>query len=625
VKDELLSKAKRKILERYLRGELEKTAAGRPTITPLPAGEVAPVSFPQLQVWLHGQMALDIPFYNETMTVYRQGPLNPAVLSRCLLEIVRRHEIWRTTFEPRDSEPVQIVHRIPSTFPLPVKDLRKLTKPERESEAKRLATEDARRPFDLRKGPLLRALLVRMGDEEYRLYMTFHQIVFDAVTAYRLFLPELSILYEAFSAGKASPLPELAIQYGDFAYWQRKRLSQDGWSEHMAYWRKQLSGELPVLHWPIGRPRPAVESHRGAIQRFALPESLIRPLRMLSRQEATSLYMTLLAAFVALLHRYTGQEDIVVGGFTAGRKHPETEPLLGYFVNPLALRINLSGDPSFREVLSRVRGVVLDALAHEDVPFARVVEEVQRKPDPSRNPIFQIAFSQQPPLPKIAVGWDLVSEEVSNGASKLDLTIVVDDRGDGIFGPITYNPDLFEPSTISQMVADWQTLLAAIPSDPGKRITELTVLTEKRNQISVEADNAWADYPKDARVRDLIEVQVERMPNLPAAIRPPLAPDDKLDRLAVPVLDFTESRAEQFERPHDEIERLLAEIWADVLEVERVSVYDNFFDLGGHSLSAVQVVARLQKRLGLRIKPSELAFQTLRQFAAACKERLCGQ
>ncbi len=514
-----LSEAKRRLLQKYLRGESEKERGERALICPRPPGEPVPLSFAQQQIWLHGQIAGDVPFYNESIAVDRQGLLDVGVLERCLLEIIRRHEIWRTTFEAAAGEPIQIVRPAPRVFPLPVTDLRKLPEAEREAEAVRLATEDAQRPFDLKTGPLMRALLVRMDDERYRLYMTAHQIISDAVSAYRVFLPELATLYEAFAAGKPSPLPDLSIQYADFAYWQRKRWSDHTGSEHMAYWRRQLAGELSPLQWPSNRPRPSIETHRGAIQRFTLPADLVRTLRRLSQQEGVSLYMTLLAGFAVLLHRYTGQEDIIVGGTTAGRKRAEVEPLLGCFMNPLALRIDLSGNPIFRELLSRVRGVVLDALAHEDVPFPHIVRELRHRPDPSRNPLFQVILSQQPQMPSIASGWDLVAGEISNGGSKLDLMVVLDDRRDRIFGPITYNPDLFDDSAITRMVGNWKTLLTGAAAEPGKHIAELPVLTDaEQNQIVVEWNDTRVNYPKYLCLPALFEAQVERTPDATAVV-----------------------------------------------------------------------------------------------------------
>jgi amino acid adenylation domain-containing protein len=511
-----LSPLKRQLLETYFTSGSENAAAAA-RIPPRPPEAPAPLSFAQQQVWLHAQMGGDAPFYNETMTIYRLGPLHVEVLERCFVEIIRRHEIWRTTFDTVDGEPVQMVHPAPREFPLPVHDLRHLPEAERKAKAELVATEDARRPFDLKEGPLLRALVVRMEEDRYRLYMTVHQIVFDAVTAYRVLLPELAALYEAFSTGNPSPLGEVGVQYADFAYWQRKRYNLR--PEHTTYWRQHLAGELPRLEWPSDRPRPPLETHRGAIQRFSLAAPLVRSLRTESQQAGVSLYMTLLSGLVAILHRYTGQQDIILGSLTAGRSRAELEPLLGYFVNPLALRFNLSDNPTFQQLQARVREVVLDALAHGEAPFPEVVKQTQQRPEPSRNPLFQIVLSQQPQLPHLPPGWDLVTEEISNGGSKLDLIIVIDDRGEGVSGPITYNPDLFEAESITRMVGHWQTLLADASRNPEKRVSDLAILTEaEQHQILMAWNDTHQDYPTDICLHKLIEEQVERTPDAIAVL-----------------------------------------------------------------------------------------------------------
>src|SRR5437762_2618419 len=353
-----LSQSKQRIFEQLIRAETVNSPR-QSIITPRPKDAVIPLSFPQLQVWLHAQTNPEVPFYNENITFYRNGPLVPAILEKCLCEIIRRHEIWRTTVDIRDREPVQIINPAPSVFPLEVVDLTHVPEPERISEALQLATKNATAPFDLRHGPLLRALLVRLAEEEHRLFMTFHQLIFDGVTAERIFLPELATLYDAFSRGHASPLAEPCLQYGDFAYVQRNRPAPQAWMQDKAFWRNQLSGELPVLQWPTGYPRPAMETHRGELQHFVIKHDLVKRLRTFGQQHGASLYMTCLAGLAALLHRYTGLEEIVVGGLTAGRDQRETESLFGFFVNPVAFRIQLSGKPSFSEVLNRVRGVVL--------------------------------------------------------------------------------------------------------------------------------------------------------------------------------------------------------------------------------------------------------------------------
>ena len=510
-----LSEAKRALLEKYLQGGVPTSSENRNGIAPRETGNVAPLSLTQQQVWLHHHIVPDdVTAYNETLTIHRTGPLDPAVLERCLREIVRRHEIWRTTFEDRGDELVQIIHSAPQTFPLQVLDLSHVPEAKRGAEAQRLATEDARRRFDLKTGPLLRALLVSLSDQQHRIYMTLHHLIFDAVTAYRVLVPELETLYEAFSAGQPSPLPEPHLQYADFACWQRPDLLPTTPSENDAYWRKLMGGDLPLCQWPNDHPRPAVETHRGAIERFALPATLVRQLRATSQQAGVSLYMTLLAGFVAVLKRYTEQDEIIIGSLTAGRNRVELEKMMGHFVNPLALRIDISGNPTFRELQLRVRNVVLESLAHESVPFAQVVKLAQQRNDPSRHPLFQIIFSQQPQMQHVAPGWDLITEEVSNGGSKLDLTVVIDDRGDAVCGPITYNPDLFDVTTIQRAVEHWRTLLEGAVDDASRGIFDLPVLTEhERKQILFDWNQTEVEFPRSKTLHELFEDQVNKTPD----------------------------------------------------------------------------------------------------------------
>jgi amino acid adenylation domain-containing protein len=505
----------RRLIDGYLRQRKVQESAASQRIPRRPSGEPVPLSFSQQQVWLHSQMAGDVPVYNEAITIVRTGPLDVAILERCLTEIVRRHEIWRTTFDSKDGQVSQFVHSSSDRFPVESVDLRYLPEAERDAEAVCLASQDARMPFDLRKGPLLRATLVRTQDEEYRLYITFHQIVFDAVSAYRVLMPELAALYEAFSNGEPSPLPEPILQYGDFAHWQQKTLAADAWSGQLSFWSERLSGELPVLQWPNAGARPAYQTHRGAIHRFRFESQLIAPLTSFCLQEGISSYMACLAGYAALLSRYTGQQDIVIGGLSAGRRRCETESTVGYFVNPLALRVDLSGNPTFRELARQVRGTVLDALANDEVPFEKVVEELLLWPDPSRNPVFQLILSQQPKVPAFAPGWNLLTEEVSNGGSKVDMTIVLDERPGAISGPITYNPDLFDASTITRLVDHWQTLLARAIATPDRSIAEIPLLTEsEREKILVDWNDTHVDYPEGECLHGLVYTQIERVPDV---------------------------------------------------------------------------------------------------------------
>ncbi|HEU5232592.1 MAG TPA: amino acid adenylation domain-containing protein [Terriglobales bacterium] len=512
-----LSEVKHSLLTRLLNSRV--TAGESSTsIGPRPRPEAAPLSFSQEQVWLHSQIAGNIPLYNESITLHRQGQLDMGILERCLVEIMRRHEIWRTNFDLVNGKPVQIIHPAADHFPIPFHDICKFPPAEQQAQIKRLVTEDVRRPFDLSSGFLVRALLLRTEQDAYSLFVTFHQIVFDAVSAYRVFLPELVSLYEAFSSENASSLlREPNIQYADFAYWQRQQTSAA--STHADYWRKQLTGELPLLQWPCDRPRPAVQTHRGEIERFSLPKHLIPEIRHASQQAGVSFYMTLLTGLVALLHRYTNQNDIVLGGFTAGRRRPELEDVAGYFVNPLPLRFDISGNPTFKELQMRVRETLLGALAHDEMPFPEIVKAVKQRPDPSRNPLFQIVLSQQPKPAYVSDDWVMATEEFSNGCSKVDLVIVVDDRGDSVFGPITYNPDLFDAGTIQRMIGHWQMLLANGSTHPEKRISELILLTEaERHQILVEWNSTYKDFSTDVCLHELVERQAQQTPDAIALI-----------------------------------------------------------------------------------------------------------
>ncbi len=497
------------LLTKYL-GDFDRKA-GSAQISRRPPEERAAVSFNQEQIWLHQQMAGDIPFYNQAMTIYRHGPLDVQVLERCLLEIMRRHDILRTTFDVVGDEPVQIVGAVPREFPWQIIDLRALPEAEREGEALRLAAADVRRPFDLKSGPLLRALLISFSDEHYRLYMTFHHLIFDGVTAYQILLPELEELYDALAANRPSPLPEPEFQYADFAWWQRHQPDPQVWANDLAYWRKQLGGQPPACEWPNDRPRPLVETHRGAIERFVLPLELAQKIRAASQQAGVTVYVTLLAGLMALLYRYTSQTDLVVGCLTSGRERSEFERLMGYFVNPLALRVDLSGDPTFRELQARVRKVLFDGLTHRSAPFVQVVKEVQPRHDPGRNPLFQISLSQQPQLQHGGHGWNLATDEVSTGGAELDLIIVADDRGSEIFGPIIYNTDLFDAAGVQQMVGHWRTLLESACEQPDKAASELSLLTEgERRQILVEW-NDTARPPASQPVHELIEEQARKL------------------------------------------------------------------------------------------------------------------
>jgi amino acid adenylation domain-containing protein len=497
-------------LEQYLKQRIQPTGvAKRGTSGP------APLSFPQQQIWLHAQIAPEVPIYNEPVTIYRDGPLDLAILQKCFAEIFRRHEAWRTTFDVVHGEPVQIVNPVP-TVALPVLDLRHLPEERRDAAALDAATEDARRPFDLKQCPLLRVLVTRLADEKYRLYITLHHVIFDGLSIYRVFLPELATLYAAYSEGKSSPLPELPIQYADFAQWQRDYLRNEVLAKHLDYWREKLSGDLPILELPADYSRPAVQTFRGAIQAQHLSKDLSERLRALSKQENSTLFITLLAAFKTLLHRYTGQDDIVIGTVAGARKRSEFENLLGCFQNPVVLRTEFAGDPSFQQILGRVRETTLGALQNDEVPFELVVKELHTERDLSRNPLVQVAFTLVPQVATATPGWSAGQWDVETGAAKFDLYLEMEDGPGGLVARFMYRTDLFRPETIARLRANFTTLLESITAHPEQSLATLPLLTVgERTQLLVEWNSTQVEYPAGL-LHDLVTRAARRSPFLVA-------------------------------------------------------------------------------------------------------------
>jgi surfactin family lipopeptide synthetase A len=513
---EAITELRRKqLLESYFRTHL-KTAVEQPTeIPPGPAHGRIPLTVSQKQLWLHAQLAPDTALYNEPLTVRHRGPLDVGVLQKAFNEIIRRHEAWRTTFPLVDGEPVQQV-LAPFFIDLTEIDLRALNPQDREKEATRLATADARIPFDLERGPLFRAKLVRLDEQEHRLYITLHHLIFDGFSGYRILLPELVALYEAFLGGKPSPLPALPFQFGDFALWQRERMQGAQLEASMEYWRGRLAPPLPSLQIPYSHPVPPVQTFGGAMYSASLPLSLSEALRELCRREGVTLYMALLAAFNVLLYRYSGQEDILIGSNTAGRNHSGSEKLLGYFLNTIPLRSDLSGDPTFRELLDRIRGTTLEALSHDEVPLDRVVAELHPERDPNRNPLFQILFSLEPPLSRVSPEWDLTCIEVETGATKFELCMVLDDRADGLLCRLIYNTALFDAEAAGRMAGHWQTLLESVAENPGLPISECTLLTQaEREQILVEWNDTAEPYTPEP-LPDLVRARAQHQVEKPA-------------------------------------------------------------------------------------------------------------
>ncbi len=506
------TQARHALLEKYRRGQIPRVEA----IERIPrrAGDVVPLSSGQQQFWLLSQLLPDVPAYNECVTLSLPGPLNVAALERSFNELLKRHEAWRTSFPLIDGQPVQQIHPVLS-LSLPVIDLRHLPLAEREAEARRLATAEALLPFDLANGPLLRASLMRLDDEDHRLFLCLHHIIFDGVTIYQLFLPQLRSLYEAFSREQTalSLLPDHSIQYADYAIWQRERLQGDILTKQLDYWKKQLAGAATTLELPSDRPRPPVPSHRGAFRQFALSPNLTESLKALSHREGVTLFMTLLAAFNTLLYRYTAQEDILVGTASAGRNHPDTRHVMGVFINMLVLRTDLQGNPCFRDLLHRVREVTLEAQAHQDVPFEHIVRELQPERENGQNPFFQALLMLEPTPPAHPSGWTITHLDINTGTSKFDLSLILEERPESLLGRFDYSTDLFDDATIERMVGHWQTLLAGIVSHPEQRLSDLPLLTEQeRHRLLVAWNSTSAPYPATTCVHQLFEQQVERDP-----------------------------------------------------------------------------------------------------------------
>ena len=495
-----------------------------PPIQPIPRNGNLPISFAQEGVCFIQQLAPESSAYQAQATIRLTGELNVNALQQSLSEMVRRHEIFRTTFLPVDGQLVQVIH--PSLLiDLPLLDLCTLPENDRSTEVQRLLNAEFQKPFDPAQLPLVRWVLLRLSDLEHLLVHVEHHLVHDG-WSFNVFLCELVELYRCFVVGKPSPLPELPIQFADFAHWQRQWMQGQEAEIQLAYWKTKLANSSPLLELPYDRPRPAEQTYRGATHRIELPTSLCKSLQALSRQEGTTLFMTMLTAFVTMLHRYTQQEDINVGSSIANRRLRETEGLIGMIVNTFVLRNDISGNPKFCELLNRVRQVTLEAYAHQDLPFGKVVEALQPTRNLSHNPLYQVMFSfHDAPLPDLEISGLNVSlqEALSNGSAKLDLDLVVIPRSqrssfgkkaEGMTLVWEYNTDLFDATTIQRIIRHYQTLLESIVANPEQRISEMPLLTvSERHQLLGEWNDTQTQYPQDQCIHQLFEAQVEQTPN----------------------------------------------------------------------------------------------------------------
>ncbi|MCU1303011.1 MAG: Malonyl CoA-acyl carrier protein transacylase, partial [Candidatus Sulfotelmatobacter sp.] len=486
-----------------------------PTGPPQEAGDrniyVFPVTFAQQRLWFLEQLAPGSNSYGILWPLRLTGPLDVAALEKSLAYIVRRHEILRTTFSVKDGEPVQVVaDALP--FELPLTDITS------EEEARRLIAEESRRPFDLEKGPLFRGRLLRLSAADHVLILATHHIIFDGGSR-RVLVRELSELYAAFREGKPSPLPNLPLQYADYAVWQRKYLQGANLDKQIDYWKHQLEGIPAAITLPTDRPRRPSRTSAGASRIFTFSADLTARLNVFAKQAEATLFMVLLAGFQALLSRYSGEDDIVVGTAIAGRNRLEIEGLIGFFANTLVLRTYLSGDPTVAELVSRVKEMALAAYAHQETPFEKLVEELQPERNISYNPVFQVQFALQSGFGRDfeLPGLELKPLGGAEDSSKFDLSVFLTESPNKLSGRLEYNTDLFDEKTIDRIHGHWENVLACIVANPGRRISELPLLSEGERRLLLHERNRTAsEYPRESGIAELFNEVVARQPDATA-------------------------------------------------------------------------------------------------------------
>ncbi len=492
--------------------------AAAPPIEPAPREGALPLSFAQQRLWVVDRIEPGSAAYNMPFALRLRGELDAAALRASIGELARRHETLRTVFGERGGVPVQVI--LPAApAALRTVDLRGLR--DAVEEARRLADEEALRPFDLARGPLLRSTLLRLDEDDHVLLLTLHHVVSDGWSM-RVLVREVSALYAAFSRGEPSPLPELPVQYADFAVWQRAWLSGETLDAQVGFWKEKLAGAPPLLEVPTDGPRRVGESARAGLHAFTLPPAVAGGLRALARREGATLFMTVLAGWQALLGRWAAQDDVVVGTPVAGRTRRELEGLIGFFVNMLVLRADLGGDPTWRELLGRVRETALGAYSHQDLPFERLVEELAVERSLTHTPLFQAAFALS--HGDRGVGAPLGAVEMEpfrggEGVARFDLDLAVSDDGAALHGTLTYRAALFEAATIARMAGHLEVLLEAMAAGPARRLSELSLLRGAERARVLEGWNATAaGFPRERCVHELFTGQAARTPDAVAVV-----------------------------------------------------------------------------------------------------------
>ena len=505
-------------LSQELRARRRDAVSSLPPLVRVARDGELPLSFAQQRLWFLHQLQPDSAVYNCPAAMRFTGALNLAALAQSFNEVVQRHEVLRTRFSTRDGKPVQII--APSLeSSLPIIDLSGLPAGRVEAEIERLSRLEAQRPFDLSQDALLRTRVLRVSADEHVVLVTMHHIISDGWSI-GVLVKEVAVLYEAYAKGIELAQEPLPVQYADYAHWEREWLQGEVLDSQMQYWKQQLA-EAPVLELPSDRPRPPVQTYRGASESFNLGQELSASLNELSRRLDATLFMTLMATWQVLLHRYSGQSDIVVGTPIANRHQAETEDLIGFFVNMLALRTDLSGNPTFAELVQRVRERALGAYAHQALPFEKLIEELQPERDASHSPLVQVVFALQnaPQSDLTALDLKLSYVAVDTGTAMFDLIVNIQERKDDLSVAFIYSTDLFDASTIGRLKQHFETLLAAVIADPGKRISELNLLSDTEHRRLVTEPNATeTSHPKDRCVLDLFDEQVARNPNAIALV-----------------------------------------------------------------------------------------------------------
>jgi amino acid adenylation domain-containing protein/FkbM family methyltransferase len=496
-----------------LAGVLRTTTAPSGGIERRPSDRPCALSFSQEQLWILNQLAPGSPVYNIVDVVHFDGSCQGATLTEALRELVRRHEVLRTVFSHRNGPPMQTV--LPTIdIPLPEVDLSALTEAQREQEWTRLVREEGRKTFDLSQAPLLRTTLVHFSPREHRLLLTIHHIIADEWSM-ELIQQEIHQLHEELSSGRKTSLPELPIQYTDFARWQRDWLQGPALQEQISYWKRELAGAPSVLELPADKPRPAVQSFRGATEMFQLPRELRKQLKILGRTEQATLFMVLEAGFAVLLHRYTGQKDILVGTPISGRTHSETERLIGCFLNTVVLRAQFDEHLTFRALLKQARERAVGAYGHPDLPLEHLVAELMPERDSSRTPLFQVMFVLHDNAGTSRVSKASGNHELETGTSKFDLTLILSESESGLEGMVEYSTDLFEAETIRRLCSHYATLLERVVRDPDESVATVPMLTDaERQQLLMDHNNTTVMQPgQDRCLHELIEEQARRTPD----------------------------------------------------------------------------------------------------------------